>query len=82
MPIEVVTAVLVGLLAVATVLAAYLGILGLVRAIALVRCERCGHLEVRRGNLDAQCARTARHHPVSSALHVLHLPHPAVHRSP
>jgi hypothetical protein len=80
MPIEVAIAVLVGLLAVATVLAAYVGILGLVRAITLARCENCGHLELRRGNLDARCTRTVRHQTVSSALHLLHLPHIAAHR--
>jgi hypothetical protein len=72
--IEVVTAVLVGLLALVTVLAAYLGILGMVRAIKLTRCEFCGHFEVRPANLDDRCARAGRVNHVVDALHHVHVP--------
>lgn len=81
MPIEVVTGVLVGLLAVVTVLAAYIGILGLVNAVTLVRCKTCGHLEIRSGDASQYCTRAARHHALIAARHVIHLPHPPLHRT-
>jgi hypothetical protein len=81
MPIEVVTAVLVGLLAVATVLAAYVGILGLARAITLARCKTCGHLEIRSGDATEYCAHADRHGARAIAGHAVHLPHVLLHRT-
>lgn len=81
MPIEVVTAILVGLLAVVTVLAAYIGILGLVNAITLARCKSCGRLELRRGDAADYCAHAAHHHVVAAAFHAMHVPHAPLHRT-
>jgi len=44
MPVEIVLAVLVGILAIVTITAAYLGILGMTGTNPLKRCPRCGHL--------------------------------------
>lgn len=81
MPIEVVTAVLVGLLAVATVLAAFVGILGLVRAITLTRCDTCGHLELRSGDAAEYCAHAGRRGARAIAGHAVHLPYALLHRT-
>lgn len=81
MPIEVVTAVLVGLLAVATLLAAFAGILGLVHAITLVRCQTCGHLELRSGDTAEDCAHAGRHGVRAIAGHAIHLPPALLHRT-
>lgn len=86
MVVEVVTGVLIGLLAVATVIAAYLGILGMTRAVNMTRCRYCGRLEVRPGEADTCVhAGQARHRPALSSaagmLHAhLHLPRAALHR--
>lgn len=47
MPIEVITAILVTALGIATLVAAYVGILGLVGALVIQRCARCGHMCIR-----------------------------------
>lgn len=87
MVVEVVTGVLIGLLAVATVIAAYLAILGLGRAVNMTRCRFCGRLELRPGGATDNCMHADRMQhraPVSSATGMLqahfHLPRVMLHR--
>ena len=60
MVVEVVAGVLIGLLAVATVIAAYLGILGLARAANLTWCRFCRRLELRPSGAGDSCVRADR----------------------
>jgi hypothetical protein len=85
MVVEVVTGVLIGLLALVTVFAAYLGILGLTQAASMTRCRICGRLELRSGSGDG-CVHAGhpRHSGLSAAgglLHAhFHLPRAVLHR--
>jgi hypothetical protein len=88
MVLEILTAVLVVVLALATVIAAFVGLLGLTGALRLLRCERCDHQIVtsafRPPGTCAYCRHDRLFHPVY-AIH--HAPathwatHPPQHRS-
>lgn len=87
MVVEVVTGVLVGVLAVVTLIAAYLGILGLARAGNLTRCPFCHRIELRPGAAADKCVHAGEpaHRPALSSgtgmLHAhLHLPRAVLHR--
>ena len=49
MVVEIVTAILVAALGVATLIAAYIGALSLYGAVLQARCQHCGHLAVTSG---------------------------------
>jgi hypothetical protein len=86
MVVEVVAGVLIGLLAVATVIAAYLGILGLARAANLTWCPFCRRMELRPSGAGDSCVRADRarhpeHSPATAMLHAhRHLPRVVLHR--
>lgn len=50
MVVEILTAVLVAALGVASLIAAYIGLLSLSGAVRQARCQRCGHLAVTSGS--------------------------------
>ena len=68
MPMEIITAVLVLILASVTLAATYVGLLGVVGALRIQRCERCGHQSIQRQSADIAGCGFCRHerlfHPV------------------
>jgi hypothetical protein len=79
--IEIVLAVLIGVLAVVTLLAAYVGVLGLTGADVLERCPRCRHLWLRLAAADGcgYCRHDRLLHPMW-ALHHAGTSYWAAHR--
>ena len=65
MDVEIVAGILVGLLALATVAAMVLGVLGSFTGLNIMRCDGCGHLAVTTGDRHpSECAH-CRHPHVS-----------------
>ncbi|HEU5270347.1 MAG TPA: hypothetical protein VFU36_10530 [Jatrophihabitans sp.] len=76
MAVYIVIALLVSGLALVTVAAAIVGLLGVAGILRLARCDRCGHLTVTDARTEPQSCPQCRHerlaHPLAT-LHRLHL---------
>jgi hypothetical protein len=74
MVMEYVTGVLVFILGVATVGAAYLGVLGLMGTSRMTRCDRCGHIRLMPSSESrpacVRCRRERLSHPFLTVGHV------------
>jgi len=83
MVIEYVTGVLVCVLALVSVAAAYIGILGLIGASRIARCSHCGHWAVAGGSSGIESCPMCRHgqlmHPLRAVAH--HEWHLHLHRT-
>lgn len=69
------TAALATALALATLIALYLGLLGLTGALHWTRCERCGHLLVSATSTARNDCRYCRHDRLLHPLHTIRHPH-------
>ena len=74
MVVEGVTAALVAALAVATLIAVYLGLLGTLGALHWFRCKRCGHLVVVGTGTEPSACTYCRHDRLLHPLHALRHP--------
>jgi DNA-directed RNA polymerase subunit RPC12/RpoP len=73
--VEAVTMALVIALAVATLIAAYIGLLGISGALRLARCDRCGHLVVTATGAPPGACAYCRHDRLMHPLHAIYHPH-------
>ena len=74
--IEVVTSVLVLLLGIVSVAAAYIGILGLFGAARMSRCARCGHLGLTSATEPLRTCPYCRHEQLLHPIVAFHHAHP------
>jgi hypothetical protein len=72
MAIEILIGVLVAVLALATVAAAYLGLAGITGVIRFGRCEHCGRLGVTSAEEHLQSCMNCRHERILHPILVLH----------
>ena len=79
MVLEILTSALVVVLAVATVIAAFVGLLGVAGALRLLRCEQCDHLVVTSALRPPGTCAYCRHDRLFHPVHAMH--HWSAHRS-
>jgi hypothetical protein len=80
--VEVLAAVLVGVLALATLLAMYGGLLGLLGVMRFVPCDLCGHLGMTSASEPLRTCTRCRHGRLLHPLWALHHSHGGHHRGP
>ena len=80
--VEVLAGVLAGILALATLLAFYAGLLGVLGVIRFVRCDRCGHLGMTSTAEPLRACSRCRHGRLLHPLWALHHSDPRYEQRP